>query len=255
MDEIANWQMATDAQKKQIIVIANERKSQAGFSLIEMGIGMMIIGLIMGAIYSAQQYIQNAAIRKQIVQLEGIQAAIQQFETKYSCYPGDCADPGTIPDYTYTGNNDGYLSSTWNDNENKAFWIHLIQSDLLIDPLSLHGALANMQTQRMALNRAGILNAVGDLPSGQNALIMGTSSVQGALELAEITSIDEKIDDAMAATGAIRSTGFGTGSTTIYDNNPFPLSTSNDGGSAQCTSAGLYANTNTKCNMVFILAQ
>lgn len=257
LNEIANWSNCSDSQQRQIIDMANTRKysNKAGFTLLELAISMGVVALIIGAVLVAQNYIQAAGIRKQTVQLEGIQSAVQLFQSKYQCMPGDCADPTIISGYTYTGNGNGYLESTWNDNENKGFWIHLVQAKMLIDPLVDHGVLSGMQTERMAINQAGIINALGNLTTAQNVLILGTGTVTGALSLLEITSLDQKLDDGIAASGIVRSTGFGTGSTTIYSGTPFPLSINNDGGSAQCISAGLYAETSTKCNMVFILSQ
>jgi prepilin-type N-terminal cleavage/methylation domain-containing protein len=61
-----------------------------GFTLIELSIVLVIIGLIVGGILVGQNLISAAAVRAQITQIEKFNTAVNTFRTKYDNYlPGD----------------------------------------------------------------------------------------------------------------------------------------------------------------------
>jgi prepilin-type N-terminal cleavage/methylation domain-containing protein len=67
---------------------------RAGFTLIEMVIVLVIIGLIVGAVLVGQNLINAAAVRAQISQIEKYNSAVNTFRGKYNNYlPGDIRDP------------------------------------------------------------------------------------------------------------------------------------------------------------------
>jgi prepilin-type N-terminal cleavage/methylation domain-containing protein len=85
---------------------------QSGFTLIEMSIVLVIIGLIIGGVLVGRDLISAAAVRAQISQIEKYQAAVNTFRGKYGFLPGDIPDPtatqfGFTPRNIYTGTGDG----------------------------------------------------------------------------------------------------------------------------------------------------
>ena len=62
---------------------------QQGFTLIEMSIVLVIIGLIVGGVLVGQNLIKAAAARAQISQIERYQTAVSTFYGKYGYLPGD----------------------------------------------------------------------------------------------------------------------------------------------------------------------
>jgi len=60
-----------------------------GFTLIELSIVLVVIGLIAGGIMVGNHLIEAAAIRAQIRQLEQIKIALSVFKQKYDAIPGD----------------------------------------------------------------------------------------------------------------------------------------------------------------------
>jgi len=64
-------------------------RSQLAFTLIEVSIVMVIIGLVVGAVVVGRDMITTAAIRATITQIQGYNAAVRQFEEKYRYLPGD----------------------------------------------------------------------------------------------------------------------------------------------------------------------
>ena len=64
-----------------------------GFTLIELSIVLVIIGLIIGGVLVGRDLIAAATIRSQISQIEKYQAAVNTFRSKYGYLPGDIPDP------------------------------------------------------------------------------------------------------------------------------------------------------------------
>ena len=62
---------------------------RSGFTLIELSIVLVIIGLIVGGILVGQDLIHAATIRSQISQIEKYNTAVNSFQIKYDGLPGD----------------------------------------------------------------------------------------------------------------------------------------------------------------------
>ena len=73
-----------------------------GFTLVELAIVLVIIGIILGAILKGQELINNAKVKRLQNDLRGLEAAIWTFYDRTGRFPGDCDRNGTI-DYTLTG--------------------------------------------------------------------------------------------------------------------------------------------------------
>ncbi len=64
-----------------------------GFTLIELSIVLVIIGLIVGGVLVGQSLIVAAGMRAQISQIEKYNTAANTFRGKYGYLPGDIKDP------------------------------------------------------------------------------------------------------------------------------------------------------------------
>jgi prepilin-type N-terminal cleavage/methylation domain-containing protein len=85
---------------------------KAGFTLIELSIVLVIIGLIVGGILTGQSLIEIANMRGQISQIEKFQTAANTFRVKFGYLPGDIPDPtasslGLVARGSYGGQGDG----------------------------------------------------------------------------------------------------------------------------------------------------
>lgn len=77
-----------------------------GFTLIELAIVLVIIGLIVGGVLAGRTLIERAAMNKLASEVGRFATAFGTFKVKYNCMPGDCR------------NADSYLTGATNGNGN-----------------------------------------------------------------------------------------------------------------------------------------
>jgi len=65
------------------------RKYAQGFTLIEIAIVLVIIGLLLGGILKGQELITSARVRNLIAQQDGVKAAFFGFQDRFRALPGD----------------------------------------------------------------------------------------------------------------------------------------------------------------------
>jgi prepilin-type N-terminal cleavage/methylation domain-containing protein len=87
------------------------RRDQSGFTLVEIAIVLVIIGLIIGGVLKGQAMIENAKVKRVVKQGDELRAAIMTFYDKYGVYPGD-ENLGPIPPQggDHEGNGNGQIT-------------------------------------------------------------------------------------------------------------------------------------------------
>lgn len=68
---------------------------QGGFTLIEIAIVLVIIGLLLGGVLKGQELITSARVRNLIAQQDGIKAAFFGFQDRFRAYAGDYSSANT----------------------------------------------------------------------------------------------------------------------------------------------------------------
>src|ERR1700751_5263987 len=82
--------------------------SSRGFTLIELSIVLVIIGLIVGGVLVGQDLIRAAEVRATISQIEKYKTAVNTFPGKYNATPGDMnASTATAFGFATRGTNAG----------------------------------------------------------------------------------------------------------------------------------------------------
>src|ERR1043165_2754850 len=103
-------------------------KRSLGFTLVEIAIVLVIIGLLLGGILKGQEMITQAKIKNIIADFSGVSAAYHGYQDRYRAIPGDdkAADRWTG---ATKGDGNGIVVGTWNSttatDESVNFWDHL----------------------------------------------------------------------------------------------------------------------------------
>ena len=64
-------------------------KQQSGFTLVEIAIVLVIIGLLLGGVLKGQELITQAKIKNVANDLNGMSAAVYGYQDRYKRFPGD----------------------------------------------------------------------------------------------------------------------------------------------------------------------
>ncbi len=105
---------------------------QAGFTLIELAIVLVIIGLLLGGVLRGQELINSAKVKNMANDFRSIPVYVYGYQDKFKALPGDdkTADQHVGAGATQIGNGDGQLGGRWNDvpaitSEASMFWLHV----------------------------------------------------------------------------------------------------------------------------------
>ena len=93
-----------------MMTLKKSRNSQAGFTLVEIAIVLVIIGLLIGGVLKGQAMIQNAKVKRVAKQMDELRAAVMSFYDKYGLYPGDENIAAIPPGADAEGNGSGQIT-------------------------------------------------------------------------------------------------------------------------------------------------
>ena len=86
------------------------KRTQSGFTLVEMAIVLIIIGLILGGVFKGQALIDSARVRSLSTDVSGIRTAWYSFQERYRSIPGDFSNAQSQIDSASTqGNGNGRI--------------------------------------------------------------------------------------------------------------------------------------------------
>jgi prepilin-type N-terminal cleavage/methylation domain-containing protein len=98
-------------------MVRQQKTTEAGFTLVELAIVMIIIGLLIGGVLKGQALIGQAQITATIAQTKAYDAAMTTFRDQYGSIPGDMIAPTTrLPNCAagsacaLAGNGDGLMN-------------------------------------------------------------------------------------------------------------------------------------------------
>jgi len=181
-----------------------ENRRQHGFTLVEIAIVLVIIGLLMAGILNSRSVIRNAQTKDIIKAVGDIATAAQQFHDRYGAWPGDLTTAAAaLPDLSPAcvgignGNGNGIIDTGI---ESTCASEALIRAAMLRGdagtPITLNGTVVLSLTNRTF---AAALTNLGTLPtSWMNVVRIQKIDCDIALQL------DRATDDGNAATGNFR---------------------------------------------------
>jgi prepilin-type N-terminal cleavage/methylation domain-containing protein len=178
----------------------NGLKRHQGFTLVEIAIVLVIIGVILGGVLNARSVIRNAHNKDIVKAVADVATAAQQFRDRYGAWPGDLINPvSAIPDLSATcvGNGNGVINTGV---ESTCATEELIRSSMLrgdaLAPLTLNGTVVVSLTNRTA---AAALPGLAGIPASWiNVVRVQNIDCDTALQ------IDRAVDDASGTTGNFR---------------------------------------------------
>lgn len=202
----------------------NLTNTQRGFTLIEMAIVMVIIGMLLSGALKGAELISNSRVRNIIAQQEAIRAAFLGFQDRYRALPGDYPGPDAsrnIKDVAPAigGNGDGKILNASSDEQTIA-WTHLSKAGFLAADYSMSSATESINSKNTPKN---IFNAFLQIAhDGNFAQAIATTrhniKTGNLIPVDILAEIDRKIDDGNAMQGAFRYSAF-NGAATPPDEN------------------------------------
>jgi prepilin-type N-terminal cleavage/methylation domain-containing protein len=213
-------------------------KHQKGFTLIEMAVVLVIIGLLIGGIFKGQQLIETANIKSTMNDMANVTAAYQAYYDRFRQMPGDDGSLTTlqarggawsasVSSALTAGDTDGVLDVTsaqtfTGAGENATLFQHLRAAGFLA------GSANDVLTAALPRNGFGGLlgmtgNAVTGMPANGKYLCAGSIPGKAA------RAIDLAKDDGVANTGSLRATeggsniAPGTAATTYDDGSVYTI--------------------------------
>jgi len=213
---------------------AISRNQQSGFTLIEIAIVLVIIGLLLAAVLQGQEMINSAKVKNLATDFRQIPIYIYSYLDRFRELPGD--DPRVVANVTGTlatspagvqGNSviNGLWNSSTNTDESFLFWQHVRLAGLAAGPTDI----ANPSyTPRNADNGImGIQSNVGFVTITAPTAMTGTYIICSEGILGKfVKQLDVTLDDGETSTGSVRAVlqsapGTAVLSTAIADANSY----------------------------------
>src|SRR6266581_3435313 len=191
-----------------------KRSAQTGFTLVEIAIVLVIIGLLLGGILKGQEMITQAKIKNVINDFNGLTAAMNSYQDRYRSLPGDDINAASRWAGSFGGNGNGQFDGAaaamtapevYNvpaaapaagTPEVNKFWWHLRLAGFVPGP-----------TDPTAIGSvAPPTNATGGIMGVQTGGMLFTSNIICTSNLPDkiAIAVDTQMDDATSTTGQVR---------------------------------------------------
>jgi prepilin-type N-terminal cleavage/methylation domain-containing protein len=177
------------------------KRPQAGFTLVEIAIVLVIIGLLLGGILKGQEMITQAKIKNAVSDFSGVSAAYYGYQDRYRAIPGDDTQAGSRwGGGAVSGNGDGVLSGKYNSatstDESRLWW----------DDLRRAGFVAGNGSQQPFNAVTGMLGVQSGNAAGGSALggFGGILVCSAGLPDKIAIAVDTQMDDGLIGTGTLR---------------------------------------------------
>ena len=185
-----------------------------GFTLVEIAIVLVIIGLLLGGILKGQEMITQAKIKNVIADMSGVSAAMYGYQDRYRALPGDDKN-GTRWGLALQANQgDGVIQGAYvpaaATDETALFWDHLRRAGFVTgtgtdNPFNAVSGKMGVQTSdgtapTSGTFKNGILSDGGGTPTVFTALVLCSANLPDKIAI----SVDAQMDDGDGKKGNVR---------------------------------------------------
>jgi prepilin-type N-terminal cleavage/methylation domain-containing protein len=195
---------------KQIKSMNNQ---QSGFTLVEIAIVLVIIGLLLGGILKGQELINSAKVKNLAQDFKTVPLYIYGYQDRFKALPGD--DKNAVTNLATTpanaavaiGNGDGVISGAWNSvtatDESVQFWLAVRMANFAPGSTDFGGGLLTSLPKNVDGGRMGITsNTTAGAPV---TAMTGTYAFCSSGLLGKYAKqLDTTLDDGNTATGSVR---------------------------------------------------
>lgn len=186
-------------------------KKQSGFTLIELAIVLVIIGLLLGGVLKGQELINSAKVKNMASDFKNIQVYIYGYQDKYKALPGDDRAANT---HLTGGQNgaggtlgNGVIEGNWNSasspaaSEAEVFWQHVRLANLAPGPTAVGDANYYPQNAEGGIIGVESVSQFGGPAGLTGAFVICSAGILGTFA----EQLDTSMDDGNTATGSVRS--------------------------------------------------
>ena len=192
-------------------------ESQRGFTLVELAIVLVIIGLVIAGVLKGQELISNARLKSTTADVEAMRGAVNTFRDKYGALPGDYAQAGpriaaaagvtwTTGDGSGNGDGDGIVDGDGISGETLMFWNHLAGADLVKGISPLGGATFGDGLPAASIGGGFTVAHEAVVARTSHWMRLGSAAAApaGVVDSNQAEDVDTKIDDGRPGTGTTR---------------------------------------------------
>lgn len=189
------------------------KKQQTGFTLIELAIVLVIIGLLLGGVLKGQELINSAKVKNLANDFRTIPVYIYGYQDKFKALPGDDRQATTHVTAGTNGNGNGALEGTWfvasanNAAESYQFWQHVRLANLAAGPTDV--ANADWRPINADGNPIGIMAGTNVAASSAMTDLTG-NAIKGSYVICSqgilgkyVIQLDVTMDDGNSTTGSM----------------------------------------------------
>ena len=177
-------------------------KNQRGFTLIELAIVLVIIGLLLGGVLKGQELINSAKVKNMASDFRNVQVQIYSYQDKFRALPGDDGAAINHVGAADNGDADGVIEGAWNSStqtdESYNFWQHIRLAGLA------SGSTTIGDGTYLPTNAEGGRIGIQSNPQNTIAGLRGSYAVCSAGILGRFArELDTALDDGNTATGSL----------------------------------------------------
>lgn len=179
-------------------------KRETGFTLIELAIVLVIIGLLLGGVLKGQELINSAKVKNMTNDFRSVQVQLYTFQDKYRALPGDDkAAKDHLGAVATNGDGDGIIEGLYNAANGETFqvWQQLRLAQIASGAIDTSAAAylpVNADGGRIGV-QSGTTASIANLSGNY---IVCSESISGKF----VRQLDLLLDDGNTSTGSLMAT-------------------------------------------------